>query len=62
MMTESEIRKFVIGALCAIGVEKVDRDAVTDAVTTMWMSDRQVAADEAVEAIHENARDSWNGG
>lgn len=61
-MAEGEIRKFVIGALSAIGVSGADREAVTNAVTSMWLSDRQVAADEAVEAVHEETRDSWNGG
>lgn len=60
MMAEGEIRKFIIGALCATGVGKAERDAVVDAVTTMWISDRQVAEEEARDAIYEDVRDSWN--
>lgn len=58
MMSEAEIRSFVDEATSITG----DRVTVTERITARWLQDREDAANEARDAIHEDARDSWNGG
>jgi uncharacterized protein YqjF (DUF2071 family) len=50
-MSEDEVREFV--------EELTDRFA--DVIVARWLADREEAADEARDAIHDDARDGWTG-
>lgn len=52
-MSETEVREFV-AAHAAAG------QAAVDAITAMWLRDREAAADAARDAIYDDARDSWS--
>lgn len=56
MMTEAEIRQFVDEATSTTS----DRETATERIVARWLEDRERAADEARDAIYEDARDGWN--
>lgn len=56
MMSESEIRAFVNEVTTGTG----DGMTVAERITARWLQDREDAADEARDAIYDDARDGWN--
>jgi hypothetical protein len=57
VMTEDQIREFVDDATSTPG----DRATATEMITARWLRDQAAAAEEARDAIYEEARDSWDG-
>jgi hypothetical protein len=57
MMTEAEIRRFLDNvAMTAPG----DRATATELITARWLKDREEAAEEARDAIYDDAQDGYS--
>jgi hypothetical protein len=56
MMTEGEIRQFVDEIAGSTG----DRACVVERIAVRWLQDQQDAADEARDAVYDDARDGWS--
>jgi hypothetical protein len=55
-LSPEEIRRFIDEVTGTSG------ERFADEIVARWLADRQDAADEARDAIYDDARDSWNGG